>query len=187
MADPSKMQKTQVIEGHGEENEDATANQDSSDMEISVKPVENQDRADVIVQGVGKGNSGIERLSESSHCQELNAAPSCQQNLSSQPIRTDLAAQFKEPDDDFLACSRNKAIKEHKVERFGKTYTKLASTIPKTLLKENKKLSDQENGRERPIGAYNKENPIPNLTKAQSSGVILEPKNKAVGKDGSSL
>lgn len=109
-ANPSKMQKTQVIEGHGEENEDADANQDSSDMEISVMPVENQDRTDVIVQRVGKGNSGIERLSESSHCQELNAAPSCQKNLSSQPIRTNLAAQFTESNDDFLACSRNKAI-----------------------------------------------------------------------------
>ena len=104
--------------------------------------MENQDRADVIVQGVGKGNSGIERLGESSHCQELNAAPSCQQNPSSQPIRTDLATQFTEFDDDFLACSRIKTNQEHGVERLGKTYTKLAPTILKTLLIENKKLSD---------------------------------------------
>ena len=132
----------------------------------------------VIVQGVGKGNSGIERLGKSSHYQELNVAPSCQQNPFSQPIRTDLAAQFTESDDDFLACSRNKANQEHGVERLGKTYTKLAPTIPKTLLKENKKLSDQESGRARPIGAHNKENHVPNLTKAQSSEVILEPKVK---------
>ena len=72
-------------------------------------------------------------------------------------------------------------------ERLGKTYTKLAPTIPKTLLKEIKKLSDQENGRERPIRAYDKENHVVNLTKAHSSGVILEPKNEAVGKDGPSL
>lgn len=73
--DPGKMQKTQVIEGQDEENEDLARNQDSSNMEISVKQVENQDRADIIVQGVGKGNLGIERLGESSHYQELNAAP----------------------------------------------------------------------------------------------------------------
>ncbi|KAK7854899.1 hypothetical protein CFP56_030217 [Quercus suber] len=103
------MQKTQVIEGHSEENKDVATNQDSSDMEISVIQVENQDRADVIVQGVGKGNSGIERLGESSHYQELNATPSCQQNPFSQPIRIDLAAQSMESDDDFLACSRIKA------------------------------------------------------------------------------
>ena len=50
------MQKTQVIDGHSEENEDVAANQDSFNMEISVTQVENQDRADVIVQGVDKGN-----------------------------------------------------------------------------------------------------------------------------------
>lgn len=50
------------IEGQNEENEDVAGNQDSSDMEISVKQVENQDKADVIVRGVGKGNLGIERL-----------------------------------------------------------------------------------------------------------------------------
>ena len=52
------MQKTQVIEGHSEENEDVVANQDFSDMEISVMQVENQDRVDVIVRdgnGVGRG------------------------------------------------------------------------------------------------------------------------------------
>ena len=48
-------------------------------MEILVMEVENQDMAYVIVQGAGKGNSGIERLGESLHYQELNAAPSCQQ------------------------------------------------------------------------------------------------------------
>nr|POF09817.1 hypothetical protein CFP56_67425 [Quercus suber] len=59
------MQKTQVIEGHSEENKDVATNQDSSDMEISVIQVENQDRADVIVQGVGKGNSAEAWLDES--------------------------------------------------------------------------------------------------------------------------
>ena len=55
-ANPRKMQKTQVIEGHSEENEDVAANHDSFNMEISVTQVENQDRDDVIVQGVDKGN-----------------------------------------------------------------------------------------------------------------------------------
>ena len=113
--------------------------------------------------------------------------PLVNKNPFSQPIRTDLAAQFTESDDDFLACSRIKANQEYGVEKLGKTNTKLAPTIPETLLKEDKKLSDQENGRERPIGAHNKENHMPNLIKAQSSRVILEPKNEAVGKDGPSL
>ena len=35
-ADPRKMKKTQVIEGHNKDNEDVARNQDSFDMEISV-------------------------------------------------------------------------------------------------------------------------------------------------------
>lgn len=97
-ADPGKMQKTQVIEGQDKENEEVARNQDSSNMEISVKQVENQDRADIIVQGVGKGNLGIERLGILT-LSGIKCRPSYQSNPYSQSIRTDLEAQFTENHD----------------------------------------------------------------------------------------